>query len=170
MKRFKALVAQQNTGLLSGADGNNAAFQELKYHCPECRQNTRAIQIQQLIERLANEDKQYYFQEPVEDQIEGYTKIIKTPMCFQYIRQRARTPMYLTDALALRRDVALIFENATKFNLPKHKVHKEAKKLGLICAAIIDTVQTKLDLNASRTIDEQRHSEYLRRERRHKLM
>lgn len=91
-------------------------------------------------------------------------------MCFQYIRERARTTLYLTDALALRRDVALIFDNAMKFNLPKHKVHKEAKKLGLICAAIIDTVQTKLDLNASRTIDEQRHCEYLRRERRFKLM
>lgn len=48
LKRFKALIAHQSSGAPLGgaADGNNSAFQELKYHCPECRQNARAIQIQ----------------------------------------------------------------------------------------------------------------------------
>lgn len=54
-------------------------------------------------------------------------------MCFKYIRERAKGTQgshYLTDPGGLRKDIALIFDNAMKFNLPKHKVHKEAYRLG----------------------------------------
>lgn len=111
---------------------------------------------------MANEDKFFIFQDPVEDHIVGYTKIIKTPMCFAYVRTRAKSGMYLSDPQALRRDIALIFENAIKFNLPKHKVHKEAKKLGQICNAMIDSIQSKLELNAARTLDESTHRQWMK--------
>lgn len=67
------------------------------------------------------------------------------------------------------RDVSLIFENAMKFNLPKHKVHKEAQKLGAVCTAVIDSVQSRLIGNEKRTNDEQRYKEWLRRERKRSL-
>jgi hypothetical protein len=60
-------------------------------------------------------------------------------MCFHNLRERARTKYYLEDAGALRRDVLLIFENATKFNLPKHKVHKDAARLMVLCGEILDS-------------------------------
>jgi hypothetical protein len=72
-------------------------------------------------------------------------------MCFKYIRERAKgisSSLYLTDPAALRREIALIFENAMKFNLPKHKVHKEASRLGQVCSAVLDSVWTRLELNA----------------------
>lgn len=75
----------------------------------------------------------------MEDQIAGYTKIIKTPMCFTNVRERAKTTLYLTEPSALRRDINLIFDNAMRFNLPKHRVHKDAKKLGTLCNAILDS-------------------------------
>ena len=87
-------------------------------------------------------------------------------MCFQYLRDRARTNLYLQDPSALRRDVNLIFENAMKFNLPKHKVHKEAQKLGAVCTAVVDSVQGRLEINARRSKEEDRLREWLRRERK----
>ena len=62
----------------------------------------------------------------------------------------------------MRRDISLIFENAMKFNLPKHKVHKEAARLGEVCTAVIDSVWSRLDRNAIRTKDENRHKDWLR--------
>ena len=79
---------------------------------------------------MALEDKWMIFIDPVENIIPGYTKIIKTPMCFEYVKQKAKSNMYLRDPSALRRDIALIFDNAMKYNQPKHKAHKEAKRLG----------------------------------------
>ena len=93
-------------------------------------------------------------------------------MCFKYIRDRAKgtsSSIYLTDPSALRRDIAQIFENAIKFNLPKHKVHKEASRLGIVCQAVLDSVWTRLELNASRTIDENNFRELLRYQRRFRL-
>jgi hypothetical protein len=118
---------------------------------------------------MSNEDKLYFFQEPVEDQISGYTKIIKTPMCFANVRERAKTNTYLIEPSALRRDINLIFDNAMRFNLPKHRVHKDAKKLGALCNAILDSTQIRLDLNSSRTLDENKHKEWLRLQRQVEL-
>jgi len=41
----------------------------LQYHCIDCRQQQRSTLIRQILENLAGEDKQYYFQDPVEDLI-----------------------------------------------------------------------------------------------------
>ena len=49
-----------------------------------------------------------------------------------------------------------------KFNLPKHKVHKEAARLGEVCTAVIDSVWSRLDRNSVRTKDENRHKDWLR--------
>lgn len=57
-----------------------------------------------------------------------------------------------------------------KFNLPKHKVHKEAAKLGAVCSAVVDSVQSRLEANARRTDDEERHREWLRREKKRALI
>jgi hypothetical protein len=56
-----------------------------------------------------------------------------------------------------------------KFNLPKHKVHKEASRLGLVCSAVLDSVWTRLELNAQRTLDENRYRTWLRDKRHIKL-
>jgi alpha-D-ribose 1-methylphosphonate 5-triphosphate diphosphatase PhnM len=58
---------------------------------------------------------------------------------------------YLTDPASMRKDISLIFENAMKFNLPKHKVHKEASRLGEVCSAVLDTIWSRLEQNAART-------------------
>jgi hypothetical protein len=83
-------------------------------------------------------------------------------MCFAYIRDRAKTSYYLKDPMALRKDISLIFDNAMKFNLPKHKVHKEASRLGEVCQAVLDTVWSRLESNSLRTIDEDSFRDYLR--------
>ena len=78
-------------------------------------------------------------------------------MCFAYVKKRAIEGLYLTDPPALRRDIALIFENAMKFNQPKHKIHKEAEKMGRECAEVISTIVGRLEINAQRTLDERKH-------------
>ncbi len=62
----------------------------------------------------------------------------------------------------MRKDISLIFENAMKFNLPKHKVHKEASRLGEVCTAVLDSIWSRLEQNAARTLDENKHKEWLR--------
>ena len=49
-------------------------------------------------------------------------------MCFKYIRQKINS-VYLRNPEELKKDVNLIFNNATLYNNPKNKVHKEALKL-----------------------------------------
>ena len=93
-------------------------------------------------------------------------------MCFKYVKDRAKgtsTSHYLTEPSFLRRDISLIFDNAMKFNLPKHKVHKEASRLGLVCTAVLDSIWTRLELNALRTQDENKFREWLRLQRRENL-
>lgn len=70
-------------------------------------------------------------------------------MCFTYVRERAARiyldNQYLIEPSTLRTDIALIFENAMKFNLPKHKVHREAARLGEVCSAVLDTIWSRLE-------------------------
>ena len=40
------------------------------------------------------------------------------------------------------------------FNLPKHKVHKEALKLNQVCMSVIQSVWNSLEKNKLRTLDE----------------
>jgi hypothetical protein len=64
-------------------------------------------------------------------------------MCFAYIKDKSKISgvnPYLIDPSSLRRDISLIFENAMKFNLPKHKVHKEAARLNEVCQAVLSSV------------------------------
>ena len=93
-------------------------------------------------------------------------------MCFNYVRDKAKANgdnKYLTDPASMRKDISLIFENAMKFNLPKHKVHKEASRLGEVCSAVLDTIWSRLEQNAARTLDENKHKEWLRQLRVQRL-
>jgi len=58
----------------------------------------------------------------------------------------------------MRSDVNLIFSNAMIFNIPKHKVHKEAAKLKEICENMMQRVQNALEKNKNKTIDEDLHT------------
>jgi len=137
------------------AEGLRKKFDDLKlqYNCQFCRQLSRTQLISQLVDRLINEDKNYFFQEPVEEHVPNYTRIIKTPMCFKYIKQKITTT-YLRNPEQLRSDCALIFANAVTFNLPKTKVHKEAQRLNEICSQIIQSIWSTLERNKLRTLDE----------------
>jgi hypothetical protein len=52
-------------------------------------------------------------------------------MCFKYVKQQIYK-LYLRNPEQLQADIALIFSNAKLFNLPKHKVHKDAIKLDMV--------------------------------------
>lgn len=91
-------------------------------------------------------------------------------MCFNEVRNRAKTSLYINDPAALRRDISLIFDNAMKFNLPKHKVHKEAARLGEVCVAVMDSVWSSLVRNAARTKDELLHRDLKRVQRKKNLV
>jgi hypothetical protein len=80
------------------------------YNCCKCRSRRRNDIIIQLIEKVSSEDKYFFFQEPVEEQVPNYTKIVKQPMCFKYVREKASTSnVYLMNPDQLRQDIQLIF-------------------------------------------------------------
>ncbi len=73
-------------------------------------------------------------------------------MCFKYIKQRLSN--FLRNPEQLKADIALIFSNATLYNLPKHKVHKEALRLNEVCTNIINSIWPTLEKNKLKTLDE----------------
>ena len=98
----------------------------------------------------------YYYQEPVEGRVMNYTKIIKNPMCFKYIREKVSD--YVRSPELLKSDVNLIFQNAITFNQPKHKVHKDAIKMKDVCNSILSRYWNVIEKNKLRCLDEDSHT------------
>ena len=44
------------------------------------------------------------------------------------------------------------------FNLPKHRVHKEAARLKEVCESMISKIQNVLEKNKNKTLDEDLHT------------
>jgi len=135
---------------------------KLQYSCPQCRQLKRTQLIVQLVDNICLEDKYLYFQEPVEDKIIGYTKIVKHPMCFRYVKEQI-PKLYLRNPEQLMGDIGQIFKNAKIFNQPKHKVHKDAIKLDELSQQKIQSVWPTLQKYKMRTMDEDTHAFKVRR-------
>ncbi len=83
-----------------------------------------------VLEELKIFDEYEYFEDPDYESIEGYGEIIKEPMCFLAMREKAVQGYYNEQTYEkLLRDVCLISNNAMTFNMPKEEVHYQAKIL-----------------------------------------
>ena len=60
------------------------------------------------------------FDEPCEDEVEGYEDEIKTPMSYLKIETKAKAYSY-KNAQELMEDMGLIFMNAMQFNSPENR-------------------------------------------------
>ncbi|KAI7842908.1 hypothetical protein COHA_003419 [Chlorella ohadii] len=79
-----------------------------------------------LLQRLAALDPDGWFRHPVrESDAPNYYKIIRRPMCFEFMRGKVRGRQYATWQ-ELVRDFELIVSNAFKFNPKRSRVHKAA--------------------------------------------
>jgi len=78
---------------------------------------------------IKNKDKEQIFMYPVTDAIaEGYSKIIKNPMCFLFMQRKIENHMYISIFQYLC-DLKLTLENAMVYNHPETIYHKKAKDL-----------------------------------------
>lgn len=101
-----------------------------KYLCIKCRRDRRNLFVKQIVEALANEDKARLFFEPVDAAaVPNYGNIIKNPMCFKTMQEKAANEVYLADPEALKNDFELICNNAMLFNMPKTVFYKDAETL-----------------------------------------
>jgi len=100
-----------------------------KYLCFKCRRNQRNLYVKQVIEELMSYDKAHYFLNPVDDTVPNYRNIIKHPMCFKTMLEKAEKDAYLLDPEVLRGDFELICKNAKMFNMPRDSYYKAAETL-----------------------------------------
>jgi len=101
-----------------------------EYLCIRCRNNKRNKFISDLINLLMDGDKMHYFENPVDlMQVPNYSNVVKNPMCFNQMKEKAAQSVYITSPETLKADFELICNNAMAYNMPKTPYYKEAQKL-----------------------------------------
>jgi hypothetical protein len=100
------------------------------YYCPDCRVSKKQKDIKNILNEFIKQDKNGYFYHPVDPSLaRNYEKIIKRPMCFKFIEDDIKRNIYLEEPQYFLNDLKLIFENATSYNMPNHRIHKDADML-----------------------------------------
>lgn len=85
-----------------------------------------AADLEGILTRIAQLDTEGWFRRPVREvDAPNYYKIIKQPMCFEFMRSKIRNRQYV-NWQELVRDFELICSNAMKYNQRRSRVHKQA--------------------------------------------
>eukprot|EP01022_Parablepharisma_sp_SALTPOND_P003143 TRINITY_DN1124_c0_g1_i1.p1 TRINITY_DN1124_c0_g1~~TRINITY_DN1124_c0_g1_i1.p1 ORF type:complete len:1179 (+),score=140.02 TRINITY_DN1124_c0_g1_i1:8642-12178(+) len=133
-----------------------------EYLCMKCRRNKRNMFIMQIIDILANEDKMQLFHYPVDlVAVPNYTNVIKQPMCFKIMREKASQGIYLSSPETLKSDFELICNNAMLFNMPKTNYYKEAESLLSYGTMILNNNWTTLQKFKTLTQDEENYAKQM---------
>ena len=74
-----------------------------EYLCPKCRRDKRNMFIMQIIDILVGEDKLQLFYYPVDVvAVSNYQAVVKHPMCFKTMREKANQGIYLLSPEGLK--------------------------------------------------------------------
>jgi phosphopentomutase len=93
-----------------------------------------------ILDYAIKQDKYGWFKDLYDH--DEYTKVIKHPMCFTFMKNKINN--YIVDIDQMKNDFELIFTNCFNFNPPKDKVHKEGVWLWALILKWLDKKLPKL--------------------------